>query len=138
MKLNNKEARSAMAETILFIPNFIKLLYRLVQDSRVTANDKALLAATIVYVLSPIDLIPDMIPFFGQIDDILLVALVLKRLLDSVEQEVVLEYWDGNGDLIIIIEKILELAVRFLPPKVYDKLVKKSRPTTVDVDFEVE
>lgn len=137
MKLDNNQAKSALKETILFIPNFLKLLYRLMQDSRVTTTDKALLGATIAYILSPIDFVPDMIPFFGQIDDLLLVSLVLKRLLDSVEQEVVLEYWDGNSDLIITIEKILDLAVRFVPPKVYDKLVKKSRPQTVDVDFDI-
>ncbi len=137
-KLDNILAKNAMKEALLFIPNFVKLLYRLMQDERITVNDKALVAATIAYVLSPWDLIPDMIPFFGQIDDLLLVALVLKRLMDSVEQEVILEYWDGNQDLILTIEKIINLAVRFLPPKIYDKLVKKSRPGTIDVDFEVK
>lgn len=53
--------------------------------------------------------------------------------MDSVEQEVILEYWDGNDDLIITIEKITDLAVRFLPPGIHSKLVKRSRGETVDV-----
>ncbi|HZJ84341.1 MAG TPA: YkvA family protein [Syntrophomonadaceae bacterium] len=138
VKLDNILAKGVLKETILFIPNFVKLLYRLMQDSRVTSTDKALVAATIAYVLSPWDLVPDVIPFFGQLDDLLLVALVLKRLMDSVEEEVLIEYWDGNEDLILTIEKITDLAVRFLPPKIYDKLIKKSRPGTIDVDFEVK
>ncbi len=133
MKMDNILAKNAMKEALLFIPNFVKLIYRLLQDERVTKTDKALLAATVAYVLSPWDLLPDMIPFLGQIDDLLLVALVLKRLMDSVEQEVILEYWDGNDDLIITIENITDLAVRFLPPGVHSKLVKKSRGETVDV-----
>ncbi len=137
-KLDNILAKSVLKETILFIPNFVKLLYRLMQDSRVTSTDKALVAATIAYVLSPWDLVPDIIPFFGQLDDLLLVALVLKRLMDSVEEEVLIEYWDGNEDLLLTMEKITDLAVRFLPPKIYDKLIKKSRPGTIDVDFEVK
>ncbi len=138
VKLDNILAKGVLKETILFIPNFVKLLYRLMQDSRVTSTDKALVAATIAYVLSPWDLVPDVIPFFGQLDDLLLVALVLKRLMDSVEEEVLIEYWDGNEDLILTIEKITDLAVLFLPPKIYDKLIKKSRPGTIDVDFEVK
>lgn len=137
-KLDNILAKSVLKETILFIPNFVKLLFRLMQDSRVTSTDKALVAATIAYVLSPWDLVPDIIPFFGQLDDLLLVALVLKRLMDSVEEEVLIEYWDGNEDLLLTMEKITDLAVRFLPPKIYDKLIKKSRPGTIDVDFEVK
>ncbi|HZK44142.1 MAG TPA: YkvA family protein [Syntrophomonadaceae bacterium] len=136
--MDNKLAKNAMKETILFIPNFVKLIYRLIQDDRVAKADKMLLAGAVAYVISPWDLIPDMIPFFGQIDDLLLVALVLKRLMDSVEQEVILEYWDGNADLIITIEKITALSVRFLPPKIYDKLVKKSRSETIDVEYEVK
>ncbi len=138
MKSDNLIAKKAMKEALLFIPNFVKLIYRLLQDKRVTKTDKVLLAATVAYVLSPLDLVPDMIPFLGQIDDLLLIALVLKRLMDSVEQEVLIEYWDGDADLILTIEKITDLAVRFLPPNVYNKLVKKSRGEAVDVDFEVK
>lgn len=138
MKSDNLIAKKAMKEALLFIPNFVKLIYRLLQDKRVTKTDKVLLAATVAYVLSPLDLVPDMIPFLGQIDDLLLIALVLKRLMDSVEQEVLIEYWDGDADLILTVEKITDLAVRFLPPNVYNKLVKKSRGEAVDVDFEVK
>lgn len=137
LNINDISAKKAMKEALLFIPNFVKLIYRLLQDDRVTKTDKALLAATVAYVLSPWDFLPDMIPFLGQLDDLLLVALVLKRLMDSVEQEVLLEYWDGNKDLILTIEQITDLAVRFLPPGVYSKLVKKSRPENMDVEYEV-
>lgn len=136
--MNNVMAKKAMKEALLFIPNFIKLIYRLSQDERVTKTDRLLLAATIAYLLSPWDFVPDMIPFLGQIDDLLLVALVLKRLMDSVEKEVLIEYWDGNKDLLLIIEQITDLAVRFLPPGVYNKLVKKSKAQTIDVDYEVK
>ncbi|NLB89132.1 MAG: DUF1232 domain-containing protein [Syntrophomonadaceae bacterium] len=125
--MSDGAAKKAMKEALLFIPNFIKLIYRLLNDERVTKTDRILLAATVAYLLSPWDFVPDMIPFFGQVDDVLLVALVLKRLMDSVDQNVLLEYWDGNKDLILVIEQIIDLAVRFLPPGVYNKLVKKSK-----------
>lgn len=68
--MDNILAKNAMKEALLFIPNFVKLIYRLLQDERVTKTDKALLAATAAYVLSPWDFLPDMIPFLGQIDDL--------------------------------------------------------------------
>lgn len=136
--MSDGAAKNAMKEALLFIPNFIKLIYRLINDERVTKTDRILLAATIAYILSPWDFLPDMIPFLGQIDDLLLVALVLKRLMDSVDQSVLLEYWDGNKDLILIIEQIIDLAVRFLPPNVYNKLVKKAKGTSIDADYEVK
>lgn len=136
--MSNDKAKAAMKEALLFIPNFIKLLYRLLKDERVTKTDRILLAATVTYLLSPWDFVPDMIPFLGQVDDALLVALVLKRLMDSVEQEVILKYWDGNKDIILLIEQIIDLAVRFLPPNVYNKLVKKSKAPVIDANYEVK
>jgi len=38
-------------------------------------------AAIVVYVISPIDLIPDFIPFVGVVDDLVLVPLAIRFLL---------------------------------------------------------
>jgi uncharacterized membrane protein YkvA (DUF1232 family) len=57
--------RSEVGKLIREIPNFLKLLYRLMRDARVAAVDKAIVAAAIGYVLLPMDLIPDFIPFLG-------------------------------------------------------------------------
>ncbi|MDD3890669.1 MAG: DUF1232 domain-containing protein, partial [Syntrophomonadaceae bacterium] len=66
-------------QAVLLIPNFVKLLYRMAGDKRVSALEKAILLGAVVYIFSPLDLLPDFIPVLGQVDDILLVALVLKR-----------------------------------------------------------
>lgn len=131
------QAANMVKEALLFIPNFIKLMYRLVQDERVSKTDKALLLGTIVYVASPLDFLPDFIPFLGKVDDILLIALVLKRLMDSAGREMMLEYWDGNDDLLLLLEKIVNFSMLLIPQGVYDKLVKKSAKDYTDVEFSV-
>ncbi len=137
--VNQSAAMTTLKESLLFIPNFLKLIYRLTQDANVTTTDRALLLGTIAYVLSPWDFLPDMIPFLGQLDDILLISLVLKRMMNSVSRETLLSYWDGNKDLLILIEDIINLAVKFIPEGVYRKLVKKSRPQGyTDVEYEVK
>src|SRR5215813_3625916 len=73
---NRKHSRGVLREAATLIPNFLKLLYRLFKDPRAPLAEKALLAGTIIYVVSPLDLIPDMIPFIGQVDDLYLAALV--------------------------------------------------------------
>lgn len=134
----DKEAKAWIKEAIMLIPNYIKLLYRLAQDQSVPVQEKALLLATVAYIISPIDFVPDFIPFIGQVDDILLVALILKRFMNTVERRVLFNYWDGSYDLLVSIDKILSYARFFLPRGVYDKIVKKSEETTIDADYEVK
>ncbi|MBO8158780.1 YkvA family protein [Thermosyntropha sp.] len=131
---NNDE--TWLKEALLFIPNFMKLMYRLMKDERVPKADKVLLGATVAYVLSPVDFLPDIVPFLGKLDDLLLLALTTKRLMDSVEHEVLLSYWDGRRDLLEITENIINLAVSFIPPGIYRKLIKKvENPGKKDRDF---
>jgi len=131
------QAVNMAKEALLLIPNFIKLMYRLVQDETVSKTDKALLLGTIVYVASPLDFLPDFIPFLGKVDDILLIALVLKRLMDSAGRDLMLQYWDGSDDLLIILEKIVNFSMLLVPQGIYDKLVKKSEKDYTDVEFKV-
>lgn len=118
--------KKVLQEALLLIPNFLKLLYRLSKDPAVSTTDRALLAGTIGYVLLPLDFLPDMIPFLGQVDDVLLVALVVKRLMESVSHDVLEGYWDGDVRLLIWIERIIDLSRHVVPPPIYNRLVKKA------------
>ncbi|MGE0131379.1 MAG: YkvA family protein [Blastocatellales bacterium] len=113
-----KQARGILKEALMLIPNFLKLLYRLFKDSRVPLAEKALLVGTIVYIVSPLDFIPDVVPFIGQVDDIYLVALVVLRLLSRTNGEVLREHWDGGGDLAGLVGKIERAARHILPARV--------------------
>jgi len=54
------------------------ILYFGLRDGRTTIWAKLAVILSIIYLLSPIDLIPDFIPFFGYIDDIVIVPLLLN------------------------------------------------------------
>lgn len=56
----------------------ILILYFGLRDSRATLLSKLAAVLSVVYLLSPIDLIPDFIPFFGYIDDIVVVPVLLN------------------------------------------------------------
>jgi uncharacterized membrane protein YkvA (DUF1232 family) len=110
------EALSVVKDAILLIPNFIKLLLRLLKDARVPRTERALLVGAILYVISPFDLIPDFIPFAGQIDDVYLVSLVILRLLVRTPDDILREHWDGGGDVASVAHRIAK-AARYLLPK---------------------
>ena len=111
-------ARRRLKNLLLFVPNMVLLCVRLLTDSRVPTTERALLAGAIVYAIIPFDLIPDMIPFVGQVDDAYLIALTLLRLLERTDPNVVREHWSGGGDVVELINAAALLAGKFLPPRI--------------------
>ncbi len=118
-----REARSILKDALMLIPNFLKLLVRLFKDPRVPTTEKALVAGAIVYVISPIDVIPDLIPFIGQVDDVYLVSLTVLRLLSRSGDDVLREHWKGAGDLASVVDKIVRAARYVLPKRVQEILL---------------
>src|SRR5260221_4016121 len=112
------ELKGRMRSFLMFLPNMVLLLGRMMKDSRVPLAEKALFAAAIVYVISPLDLIPDFFPFIGQVDDIYVVALVLLRLLNRTDETVVREHWSGGGDIVALANSIASIAPKFLPKRI--------------------
>jgi uncharacterized membrane protein YkvA (DUF1232 family) len=78
-----------------FIPDCVVLFSRLMADNRVPRRRKLLLAALVGYLALPFDLVPDFIPIAGQLDDVLIVALVLRRFLRGGGDDLVREHWPG-------------------------------------------
>lgn len=74
-------------------------LYLARNDPRIPWYAKAIIVLTVVYALSPIDLIPDFIPFFGYLDDLIIVpigiALAVACMPENVWQEYRERAWAG-------------------------------------------
>jgi uncharacterized membrane protein YkvA (DUF1232 family) len=112
------QLKGRMKSFLMFLPNMVKLLGRLLTDSRVPKAEKALFIAAIIYVISPLDFIPDVFPFIGQVDDIYVVALTLTRLISRTNEDVVRENWSGGGDIVALIDSITSLAPSILPKRI--------------------
>ena len=119
LKRHEKRAlRGRMGNFLMFLPNMVTLLGRLLKDTRVPTAEKALFVAAIVYFISPIDLIPDIFPFIGQVDDIYVIALTLLRLVNRTDERVVREHWSGGGDIVALSDTIAGIAPKLLPKRV--------------------
>ena len=78
-----------------FAPDCVVLFRRLLGSPQLRRRDKLLVGAAVLYLASPIDLVPDVIPVAGQLDDAILVALVLRRVLRSAGEPLLHEHWPG-------------------------------------------
>ena len=123
------ESKRTLLDTIRQIPAYLRLLGGLLLDRRVSTLDKALVAGAIAYVVSPIDLIPDFIPFLGEVDDVFVMMLALQRLVGHAGQEVLLDHWHGDPAELddLNVKEIISAATVFLPGGVRTKLVRLVR-----------
>jgi uncharacterized membrane protein YkvA (DUF1232 family) len=88
--------RSAAREVATLLPNLALLFKDLLKDPRVPRGSKALLVMGGLWIASPIDLIPEFIPFLGPLDDAVVAALILRHLLRKAGADVVAEHWRGD------------------------------------------
>jgi uncharacterized membrane protein YkvA (DUF1232 family) len=102
--------RMAARRLVKAVPDLVALLRGLRKDPRVPRRAKRWLLVALVWVLSPIDLVPEFIPILGPLDDIVVVVLVLRHLLKSTPSEVIAEHWRGDP---VVLKKTLRFAGRF-------------------------
>jgi len=89
-----------MKELAGFLPACVTLIRRLRRDPRVPRSTKVAVLVAMVWVLSPIDLIPEFLPVIGPLDDVVVVALALRYAARRVPRAVVLEAWPGDPRLL--------------------------------------
>ena len=99
--------RVAAKELATLIPNLLVLFKGLLTDARVPTGSKVLLGCAIVWLVSPIDLVPEFVPVLGPVDDAIVAALVLRHLARVAGADVVRDHWRGDARTL---ETILRLA----------------------------
>jgi len=89
-----------------FIPDCILLFRRLLSDPRVSGWRRATVVLLIGYLAMPIDLVPDFIPVAGQLDDVIVVAIVLRTVLRSGGPELLREHWPGPDASLAVVSRL--------------------------------
>jgi uncharacterized membrane protein YkvA (DUF1232 family) len=87
-----------------FLPACATTLRRLRKDPRVPRRAKLAIAFAAVWVLSPVDLIPEFLPVIGPLDDVVVVALALRYAARRVPRDAIEEAWPGERR---ILDKLL-------------------------------
>jgi uncharacterized membrane protein YkvA (DUF1232 family) len=104
------------------LPDIARLIARLVVDPRLPRAAKIALAAAALYLVSPVDLLPDFIPFFGYVDDLVLAATVLDGVLNYVDRDLVLRYWPGSVSSLDQVARVAHAVARWVPARVKSRI----------------
>ena len=120
--------RTGAKRTVMYyvkqFPAYLRLLGGLLTDRRVDALDKLLVAGAIAYILMPIDVIPDFIPFLGEVDDLYLLIFALQRLISNAGRNVLYAHWTGAIEDLkdLNLQAALSAAAFFLPRRIRRRL----------------
>jgi uncharacterized membrane protein YkvA (DUF1232 family) len=92
-----------LARLVWQLPTYARVVWGLVRDPRTPLPLKALLGAGVAYLVTPIDLIPDVVPIIGQADDLTVLLLVLDLFIANAPGDVRREHFErarnGTADL---------------------------------------
>jgi uncharacterized membrane protein YkvA (DUF1232 family) len=83
-----------------FLPACVTVARRLRKDPRVPVRAKVVVAFAALWVLSPVDLIPEFLPVIGPLDDVVVVALALRYAARQVPRHVLFEAWPAEPRLL--------------------------------------
>ena len=86
----------SMKELARFLPDCATTARRLRADPRVPFRAKLAVGFALLWVLSPIDLIPEFLPVIGPLDDVVVVALAFRYAARQVPRDVLMEAWPGR------------------------------------------
>ncbi|MHB1089865.1 MAG: YkvA family protein [Ilumatobacteraceae bacterium] len=87
-------------ELAAFLPACATTMRRLRRHPAVPRSARWLTVFALIWVISPIDLIPEFLPVIGPLDDVVVVALVLRYVARRIPPEVLFEAWPGEPRLL--------------------------------------
>jgi len=87
-----------LKEAVRLLPDVLRLVRRLAADKSLPRGVRVRLALLLVYLASPIDLIPDFIPVLGFADDAIIVTAVLRGVVRRAGLDTVRSHWPGTDD----------------------------------------
>ena len=89
---------ASLRDLLRLAPVVVRLLKRLASDRTVSIGVRVWLGVLLVYLVSPIDLIPDFIPVLGYADDALVVAIALRFAIRHAGRDSVERHWPGTPE----------------------------------------
>ena len=90
--------KTRLRDAIRLVPDVVRLLRRLAGDRTLSRSIRFRLWLLLVYLISPIDLIPDFIPVLGYADDVIIVAIALRSITRQAGPEALERHWPGTPE----------------------------------------
>ncbi len=109
------------------LPDLVRLFARLVKEPRLPRAAKVALGVALLYLASPLDLVPDFIPVVGYLDDILLAAILVDGVLNHVDRALVLRCWPGTPESLERVARAARWFTAWVPRRVKTRVFSPRR-----------
>ena len=96
----------SMRDALRMVPDVLRLVRRLASDNSMPRGLRIRLLLLLVYLASPIDLIPDFIPVLGYADDVIIIALVLRSVTRTAGTEALARHWPGSPEGLSLVNRL--------------------------------
>ncbi|MBD3307503.1 DUF1232 domain-containing protein [candidate division KSB3 bacterium] len=92
---------------LFLLPDLVRLMIQLLADTRVFLFDKIFVAGVLLYILSPVDVFPEvLIGPFGLVEDLILALIVLYRLVGNpYNAQAIQEHWKGDPHIMAKLQR---------------------------------
>ena len=95
-----------LREAARLVPDVARLVSRLARDSEVPTGVRVRLWLLLAYLVSPIDLVPDVLPVIGWADDAIIVVLVLRTVVRRAGPELLDRHWPGTPTGLAVVRQL--------------------------------
>ena len=103
----HRPSRELALPALRLLPDILRLVRRLLADPATTRGQRAALIGLMVWIASPIDLVPEFLPVIGPLDDLVVTALVLRWVARRVGRNRLRELWPGPPEGFGLLERLL-------------------------------
>ena len=104
-----KPDAASARDAIRTIPDVVRLVRRIAADRSLPGGVRVRLWLLLAYLAFPIDLVPDLIPGIGYLDDVVIVAAVLRSVVRRAGPEAVRRHWPGTDARLLTLWRLARL-----------------------------
>jgi uncharacterized membrane protein YkvA (DUF1232 family) len=103
----HRPSRELAMPLIRLVPDLLRLVRRLMADPATPTPVRLALGGLLVWIVSPIDLIPEFLPGIGPLDDIVVAVLVLRWAGRRIGRDQLRAQWPGTPESFALLERLL-------------------------------
>ncbi|RBY80662.1 hypothetical protein DQ238_08870 [Geodermatophilus sp. TF02-6] len=104
-----RPAELTVREALRLLPDLVRLVRRLAADRALPRGVRLRLWLLLAYLLSPVDLVPDVVPVLGYADDVVVVALALRSVVRSAGAPALQRAWPGGAAGLTVVRRLAGL-----------------------------
>jgi len=100
---------TSLSDATRLLPDTLRLVRRLSTDRTIPRSTRWWIWALLVYLASPLDLIPDFVPVVGFADDAIVTSFVLRHVIARSGQVKLAQHWPGSPEGLSTLTRLLRL-----------------------------